>query len=99
MVQEYSNFERAAGWASHTDFVLIVIAGLAGGLLARFLRLPLLVGYIAAGVLIGPNTAGPTVIPGSRRGASSRNRGRFCFSSHSAWNCPSGISSPFGALP
>jgi len=45
-----------------SDFVLIVIAGLAGGLVARALRLPLMVGYIAAGVLVGPNTAGPTVV-------------------------------------
>ncbi|MEJ5368688.1 MAG: cation:proton antiporter [Bryobacteraceae bacterium] len=43
------------------DFVLIVVAGLAGAVLARLLRLPLLVGYIAAGVVVGPNTAGPTV--------------------------------------
>lgn len=45
-----------------SDFVLIVIAGLVGGLVARALRLPLLVGYVAAGVLIGPNTTGPTVV-------------------------------------
>jgi len=44
------------------DFVLIVIAGLLGGLLARALRMPLLVGYVAAGVLVGPYTAGPTVV-------------------------------------
>ncbi len=44
------------------DFVLIVVAGLAGGLLARALRVPLLVGYVAAGVLVGPYTAGPTVV-------------------------------------
>lgn len=43
------------------DFVLIVVAGLIGAVLARLLRLPLLVGYIAAGVIVGPNTAGPTV--------------------------------------
>jgi CPA2 family monovalent cation:H+ antiporter-2 len=43
------------------DFVLIVVAGLAGGILARALRLPLLVGYVAAGVAIGPHTSGPTV--------------------------------------
>jgi len=43
------------------DFVLIVLAGLAGAVVARLLRLPLLVGYIAAGVLVGPNTAGPQV--------------------------------------
>ena len=45
-----------------SDFVLIVIAGLLGGLLARALRVPLLVGYVAAGVLVGPYTAGPTVV-------------------------------------
>ena len=43
------------------DFVLIIVAGLIGGLLARALRLPLLVGYVLAGVIVGPNTAGPTV--------------------------------------
>jgi len=43
------------------DFVLIVIAGLAGAIIARFLGLPLLVGYVAAGVVVGPHTAGPTV--------------------------------------
>jgi CPA2 family monovalent cation:H+ antiporter-2 len=45
-----------------SDFILIVIAGLVGGLAARAPRLPLMVGYVAAGVLIGPNTAGPTVV-------------------------------------
>ena len=44
-----------------SDFVLIVVAGLCGGILARLLRLPLLVGYVAAGVFVGPHTAGPTV--------------------------------------
>ena len=33
-----------------SDFVLIVVAGLLGGLLARAVRLPLIVGYVAAGV-------------------------------------------------
>ncbi len=45
-----------------SDFVLIIIAGLIGGLAARALRLPLMVGYVAAGVLVGPHTAGPTVL-------------------------------------
>ena len=44
------------------DIALILVAGLLGGLLARKLGLPLLVGYIVAGVLVGPNTAGPTVV-------------------------------------
>jgi CPA2 family monovalent cation:H+ antiporter-2 len=45
-----------------SDFVLIVLAGLAGGLAARALRLPLMVGYVAAGVVVGPHTVGPTVV-------------------------------------
>jgi CPA2 family monovalent cation:H+ antiporter-2 len=45
-----------------SDFVLIVLAGLLGGLAARALRLPLLVGYVAAGIAVGPHTAGPTVV-------------------------------------
>lgn len=44
------------------DFVLIVVAGLLGGLLARLVRLPLLVGYVVAGVVVGPYTGGPTVV-------------------------------------
>jgi len=43
------------------DFVLIVVAGLLGGVLARLCRLPLLVGYVAAGIAVGPHTSGPTV--------------------------------------
>lgn len=45
-----------------SDFVLIVVAGLVGGIAARWLRLPLLVGYVMAGVAVGPHTAGPTVV-------------------------------------
>lgn len=43
------------------DFILVVVAGLAGGAVARAIGLPLLVGYVAAGVAVGPHTAGPTV--------------------------------------
>ncbi len=43
------------------DFILIIVAGLGGALVARWLGLPLLVGYVAAGVAVGPHTAGPTV--------------------------------------
>jgi monovalent cation:H+ antiporter-2, CPA2 family len=45
-----------------SDFVLIVLAGLLGALAARAARLPLMVGYVAAGILVGPHTAGPTVV-------------------------------------
>lgn len=44
-----------------SDFVLIVVAGLLGGIAARLLRLPLLIGYVAAGIAVGPHTAGPKV--------------------------------------
>ena len=45
-----------------SDFVLVIVAGLLGGIFARILRLPLLVGYVIAGVFVGPHTAGPTVV-------------------------------------
>ncbi|MCA9793604.1 MAG: cation:proton antiporter [Candidatus Eremiobacteraeota bacterium] len=43
------------------DLALILVAALFGGLLAHRLGLPLILGYILAGVLVGPNTIGPTV--------------------------------------
>jgi CPA2 family monovalent cation:H+ antiporter-2 len=44
------------------DIVLLVVAGFFGGMVAHRLGQPLLVGYILAGVLVGPHTAGPTVV-------------------------------------
>ncbi|MBI2246653.1 MAG: cation:proton antiporter [Armatimonadetes bacterium] len=44
-----------------TDLGLLFLAALGGGLLAHWLRQPLIVGYILAGVLIGPFTPGPTL--------------------------------------
>jgi K+:H+ antiporter len=43
------------------DIALILVAALLGGLVARRLGLPLVLGYILAGVAVGPNTGGPTV--------------------------------------
>jgi CPA2 family monovalent cation:H+ antiporter-2 len=43
------------------DIVIIVIAALIGGLVARALRQPLILGYILAGVIVGPYTGGVTV--------------------------------------
>jgi CPA2 family monovalent cation:H+ antiporter-2 len=43
------------------DIALILVAALIGGVVAQRLGLPLILGYILAGVLVGPNTAGPTV--------------------------------------
>lgn len=43
------------------DIAIIVVAGLIGGLIAQRLKQPLLLGYILAGVMVGPYTIGPTV--------------------------------------
>ena len=43
------------------DIALILVAALLGGIVARSLGLPLILGYIAAGVLVGPHTFGPSV--------------------------------------
>jgi len=43
------------------DIIIIVLAAFCGGLLAHALRQPLILGYILAGVLIGPFTGGGTV--------------------------------------
>ncbi|MCW5199168.1 cation:proton antiporter [Desulfobulbus sp. F1] len=43
------------------DIVIIVVAALVGALIAQRLRQPLILGYIAAGIVVGPNTGGITV--------------------------------------
>ena len=43
------------------DIVIVVIAALLGGLIAQVLRQPLIIGYILAGVVVGPYTGGVTV--------------------------------------
>ena len=44
------------------DLTLVLIAALAGGFLAQRLGQPLIVGYIVAGVVIGPFTGGVTIV-------------------------------------
>jgi CPA2 family monovalent cation:H+ antiporter-2 len=44
-----------------TDLTLVIVAALAGGLLAQRFGQPLIVGYILAGVVVGPFTGGLTV--------------------------------------
>lgn len=44
------------------DLALVLVAALSGGILAHRLGQPLIVGYILAGVLVGPFTGGPTVV-------------------------------------
>src|SRR5918996_753264 len=43
------------------DIALILVAAFLGGIVAQRLGLPLILGYILAGVIVGPNTGGPTV--------------------------------------
>ena len=44
-----------------SDIVIIVMAALFGGLIAQRLKQPLILGYILAGVIVGPHTGGITV--------------------------------------
>lgn len=43
------------------DIAIIVVAGLMGGIIAQQLRQPLILGYILAGIMVGPFTGGVTV--------------------------------------
>ncbi len=43
------------------DLAIIIVAALIGGLVAQLLRQPLIVGYILAGVIVGPYTGGITI--------------------------------------
>jgi CPA2 family monovalent cation:H+ antiporter-2 len=43
------------------DIVILVVAALIGGLIAQKLKQPLILGYILAGVVVGPHTGGITV--------------------------------------
>ncbi len=43
------------------DIAIILIAAFVSGAIAQRLGLPLILGYIFAGILVGPNTGGPTV--------------------------------------
>jgi monovalent cation:H+ antiporter-2, CPA2 family len=43
------------------DIAIIMVAALLGGLIAHLLRQPLIIGYILAGVVVGPYTGGVTV--------------------------------------
>ncbi len=43
------------------DFAIVFVAALAGGLIARRLRQPLILGYVLGGILAGPFTPGPKI--------------------------------------
>src|SRR5687767_5539440 len=42
-----------------TDLGIALAAALIGGVLARALKMPVLVGYLVAGLVVGPHTPGP----------------------------------------
>ena len=44
-----------------SDISIIIIAGLLGGMIALLIRQPLILGYILAGIAVGPYTQGITV--------------------------------------
>lgn len=44
-----------------TDIIIIILAGFVGGIVARGLKQPFILGYIVVGVIIGPNTGGWSV--------------------------------------
>ncbi len=43
------------------DIIIIVLAAFIGGVIAQRLKQPLILGYIVAGVMVGPYTGGITV--------------------------------------
>ncbi|MFZ0286395.1 MAG: cation:proton antiporter [Terriglobales bacterium] len=45
--------------ALYHDLAYVFVAAVAGGLVARKLRQPLILGYVAGGILVGPFTPGP----------------------------------------
>jgi monovalent cation:H+ antiporter-2, CPA2 family len=44
-----------------TDLFIVIAAGFCGGVLARLLRQPLVLGYLVAGIAVGPHTGGISV--------------------------------------
>ena len=44
-----------------TDLFIVIAAGFCGGVLARLLRQPLVLGYLVAGIVVGPHTGGISV--------------------------------------
>ena len=47
--------------ALYRDLAYVFIAALLGGVIAKRLRQPLIIGYVLGGIFIGPFTPGPTI--------------------------------------
>ncbi len=54
-------WQHAARVGIATDLIIVVVAALLGGLLAHRLKQPVILGYIVAGIAVGPHTGGITV--------------------------------------
>src|SRR5690348_4659988 len=51
----------AAATPFYRDLAYVFLAAVAGGLLAKKLKQPLILGYVLGGIVIGPFTPGPTI--------------------------------------
>src|SRR5690349_23871739 len=51
----------AADAVLYRDLAYVIVAAVLGGLIAKRLGQPLIMGYVAGGILIGPFTPGPTL--------------------------------------
>lgn len=43
------------------DIIIVIVFGLAAGLIFNMIKIPPIIGYIIAGIIIGPFTGGITV--------------------------------------
>ncbi len=50
-----------SGYAIFRDLAYVFVGAVAGGFIARKLRQPAILGYVLAGILVGPFTPGPTL--------------------------------------
>ena len=46
------------GWEIGRDLLIVLVTAIAGGMLARWLRLPVILGYLAGGIAVGPHGLG-----------------------------------------
>jgi Kef-type K+ transport system, predicted NAD-binding component len=57
-MNEHMEFQGLHGFGFLGEIGVVLVAAFCGGLLARALRLPVLVGYLLAGLVVGPHTPG-----------------------------------------
>ena len=57
----FKNTERSPDMGIATDIIIIILAALMGGVIAQQFRQPLILGYILAGIMVGPFTGGISI--------------------------------------